>query len=237
MRVWNADLEGLLLSTVPVTDAQSAARTARWYSFRWRVEDYHKGLKTGCRYEPRPAAHRASAAGPAGFPGAGRGPPAPGPRRGLSTPSHAGGRDRSRSSCPTRRPPLQPRSRRHDHPHVLALRCQGRRLSWTQGRRGSGLTDPLAGLVRSPAMVPRRPPYEGRGEMWVTLSPLGRGVFTQSRCSGAEATVSSRPAERRSISSGSMSSSRREPNDAQGRCCAPRRLSPPPKRCAFWMEH
>jgi hypothetical protein len=51
VRVWNADLEWLLLSTVPVTDAESAARTARWYSFRWLVEEYHKGLKTGCRYE------------------------------------------------------------------------------------------------------------------------------------------------------------------------------------------
>jgi len=41
----------LLLSTVPVTDAESAARTARWYSFRWLEEEYHKGLKTGCRNE------------------------------------------------------------------------------------------------------------------------------------------------------------------------------------------
>ncbi len=35
-------LEWILFSTVPVTDAQSAAIILDWYAFRWVIEEYHK---------------------------------------------------------------------------------------------------------------------------------------------------------------------------------------------------
>jgi hypothetical protein len=36
---------------LPVEDAAAAAERIDWYSRRWSIEDYHKGLKTGCRIE------------------------------------------------------------------------------------------------------------------------------------------------------------------------------------------
>ena len=44
-------LEWMLLTTEVVADAQMAATILRWYSYRWRVEEYHKILKSGCQVE------------------------------------------------------------------------------------------------------------------------------------------------------------------------------------------
>lgn len=44
-------LSWMLLTTEMVEDAFMAATILRWYTYRWRVEDYHKILKSGCRSE------------------------------------------------------------------------------------------------------------------------------------------------------------------------------------------
>jgi len=44
-------LEWMLLTTEVVTDAPMATTILRWYSYRWRVEEYHKILKSGCQVE------------------------------------------------------------------------------------------------------------------------------------------------------------------------------------------
>ena len=41
----------MLLTTESVTTADIAASTLRWYTYRWRVEEYHKILKSGCKAE------------------------------------------------------------------------------------------------------------------------------------------------------------------------------------------
>lgn len=41
----------MLLTTEGVADIQTAATILRWYSYRWRVEEYHKILKSGCQVE------------------------------------------------------------------------------------------------------------------------------------------------------------------------------------------
>lgn len=46
-------LEWILFSTVPVTDAHSAAIILDWYACRWVIEEDHKCLKTGCSIEQR----------------------------------------------------------------------------------------------------------------------------------------------------------------------------------------
>lgn len=58
VRVWEADppagvepLEWVLLTTVPVTSVADAWARVGWYERRWLVEEYHRGLKTGCRVE------------------------------------------------------------------------------------------------------------------------------------------------------------------------------------------
>lgn len=40
-------VEWMLLTTEPVTDLEITAKILRWYSYRWRVEEYHKILKSG----------------------------------------------------------------------------------------------------------------------------------------------------------------------------------------------
>ncbi len=42
-----------LLTTEPVADGGDAARLVGWYALRWRIEDFHRVLKTGCRVESR----------------------------------------------------------------------------------------------------------------------------------------------------------------------------------------
>ena len=44
-RVWR------LLTTVPVTCKADAVPVLTWYRLRWRIEDWHRVLKTGCRVE------------------------------------------------------------------------------------------------------------------------------------------------------------------------------------------
>lgn len=53
VRVWNdeEELEWILLSTLPVTTAQAAFERVDWYKSRWLIEEFHKGLKTGCKIE------------------------------------------------------------------------------------------------------------------------------------------------------------------------------------------
>ena len=48
----NADpLEWFLLTTLPVTDVHEATRLLKWYALRWRIEDYFRILKSGCKIE------------------------------------------------------------------------------------------------------------------------------------------------------------------------------------------
>ena len=44
-------LEWFLLTTVPVTEPEDATRLLRWYSLRWRIEDFFRILKSGCQIE------------------------------------------------------------------------------------------------------------------------------------------------------------------------------------------
>lgn len=51
VRAWSADVEWIILATVSVADAGQANRVLDWYTARWLIEEYHKGLKSGCRIE------------------------------------------------------------------------------------------------------------------------------------------------------------------------------------------
>ena len=60
VRVWEPEppegvegLSWLLLTSVPVQTVEQAWECVDWYRARWIVEDYHQGLKTGCRIEQR----------------------------------------------------------------------------------------------------------------------------------------------------------------------------------------
>src|SRR5207245_4334393 len=60
VRVWELQppegvepLEWVLLTSVPVQTIEDAWERVDWYRARWIVEDYHQGLKTGCRIEQR----------------------------------------------------------------------------------------------------------------------------------------------------------------------------------------
>jgi hypothetical protein len=44
-------VEWMLLTTEVIADLQTASTILRWYSYRWRVEEYHKILKSGCQVE------------------------------------------------------------------------------------------------------------------------------------------------------------------------------------------
>lgn len=44
-------LEWYLLTTLQVDSVEQAERCLRWYCLRWRIEDWHRVLKTGCRIE------------------------------------------------------------------------------------------------------------------------------------------------------------------------------------------
>src|SRR5262249_35783684 len=44
-------LEWILLTNVPGTNEQEALERARWYEWRWVIEEYHKAQKTGCAIE------------------------------------------------------------------------------------------------------------------------------------------------------------------------------------------
>jgi hypothetical protein len=57
VRAWGEDLEWVLLTSVPVEDADAASERLDWYAGRWLIEEYHKGLKTGCAIERRRLQH------------------------------------------------------------------------------------------------------------------------------------------------------------------------------------
>ena len=44
-------LEWFLLTTVPVASADDAKQVLQWYALRWRIEDYFRILKSGCKVE------------------------------------------------------------------------------------------------------------------------------------------------------------------------------------------
>jgi hypothetical protein len=46
-----ARLEWFLLSTRQITCVEQASECLRWYCLRWRIEDWHRVLKSGCRVE------------------------------------------------------------------------------------------------------------------------------------------------------------------------------------------
>lgn len=58
VRVWEIDpprgqerLEWTLITNEPVNSFEAAYRVVGWYECRWIIEEYHKGMKTGCRIE------------------------------------------------------------------------------------------------------------------------------------------------------------------------------------------
>ncbi|MFL5657310.1 MAG: IS4 family transposase, partial [Ktedonobacteraceae bacterium] len=60
VRVWEEQapegeeaLEWVRLPSVPTTTLAQAWERVDWYGYRWLVEDYHQGLKSGCRIEQR----------------------------------------------------------------------------------------------------------------------------------------------------------------------------------------
>ena len=44
-------LEWFLLTTLPVTSPADAMRILQWYALRWRIEEYFRVLKSGCKVE------------------------------------------------------------------------------------------------------------------------------------------------------------------------------------------
>jgi len=44
-------IEWFLLTTMEIGSAQEAEQCVRWYCLRWRIEDWHRVLKSGCRIE------------------------------------------------------------------------------------------------------------------------------------------------------------------------------------------
>ena len=44
-------LEWFVLTTLPVTSTADATRVLRWYALRWRIEEYFRVLKSGCKVE------------------------------------------------------------------------------------------------------------------------------------------------------------------------------------------
>jgi hypothetical protein len=60
VRVWEPlppagvePIEWLLVSSVPVLTIEDAWERVRWYRCRWLIEEFHKVLKSGCRFEDR----------------------------------------------------------------------------------------------------------------------------------------------------------------------------------------
>jgi hypothetical protein len=58
VRVWEPNtpaneepLEWILLTNIPVRTLQDAFERVNWYELRWIIEEYHKGMKTGCGIE------------------------------------------------------------------------------------------------------------------------------------------------------------------------------------------
>ena len=58
IRVWEVDppegqerLEWFLITNEPVLTFEDVYRVVGWYECRWIIEEYHKGMKTGCKIE------------------------------------------------------------------------------------------------------------------------------------------------------------------------------------------
>jgi hypothetical protein len=58
LRVWEIDppqgqerLEWVLITNEPIRNFSHAYRVVGWYECRWIIEEFHKGMKTGCRIE------------------------------------------------------------------------------------------------------------------------------------------------------------------------------------------
>ena len=49
-------IEWFLLTTMKIESVEDAERCLRWYCLRWRIEDWHRVFKSGCRIED--AAHK-----------------------------------------------------------------------------------------------------------------------------------------------------------------------------------
>jgi Transposase DDE domain len=47
----NKPVEWVLLTTINIRSAEDAVSCLRWYCLRWRIEDFHRVLKSGCRVE------------------------------------------------------------------------------------------------------------------------------------------------------------------------------------------
>jgi hypothetical protein len=44
-------VEWFLLTTINIASSADAEQCLRWYTLRWRIEDWHRVLKSGCRIE------------------------------------------------------------------------------------------------------------------------------------------------------------------------------------------
>ena len=44
-------LRWVLLTTVPIRSRKEALLCLRWYTMRWRIEEWHRVLKSGCHIE------------------------------------------------------------------------------------------------------------------------------------------------------------------------------------------
>lgn len=44
-------VEWFLLTTVDIISSEDAEKCLRWYTLRWRIEDWHRVLKSGCRID------------------------------------------------------------------------------------------------------------------------------------------------------------------------------------------
>ena len=44
-------IEWFVLTTVTITSPEDAVQCLRWYCLRWRIEDWHRVLKSGCAVE------------------------------------------------------------------------------------------------------------------------------------------------------------------------------------------
>ena len=44
-------VEWFLLTTIDLNSPEDAEQCLRWYCLRWRIEDFHRVLKSGCRIE------------------------------------------------------------------------------------------------------------------------------------------------------------------------------------------
>jgi len=46
-------IKWILLTTIEVRSVKQALKCVRWYSLRWRIEEWHRVLKSGCRVQER----------------------------------------------------------------------------------------------------------------------------------------------------------------------------------------